>query len=177
MRQKNPPNYLAGYPLTLTGKVKELIEQGELAQRLMQRYPAAHNVRTDRALYEYVEKIKDRYLRNAGNLSRVAYDSSLQVMRNALGVHISRGQGANLKNRREILVAGVFRNAPPEFLRMIVVHEVAHFREREHNKSFYQLCLHMEPEYHRLEFDLRAYLTYLAAQGAPLWLSVRPDAG
>lgn len=173
MCPKTSPNYLAGYPLTLTGQVRALIEQGRLAERLQQRYPVAHAVRTDRALYEYVVEIKERHLRNAGTLSRVAYDGSLQTMRNALGMHISRAQGANLKSRREILVAGVFREAPPEFLRMIVVHELAHFREREHNKAFYQLCEHIEPEYHRLEFDLRAYLTYLGAQGTPLWQNAR----
>ncbi|OGS94434.1 MAG: hypothetical protein A3H31_01715 [Gallionellales bacterium RIFCSPLOWO2_02_FULL_57_47] len=54
-------------------------------------------------------------------------------------------------------------------MRMIVVHELSHIREREHNKAFYQLCLHMEPDYHQLEFDLRAYLTYLDMTGVPLW--------
>ncbi|MFA6920567.1 MAG: YgjP-like metallopeptidase domain-containing protein [Gallionella sp.] len=169
MRPK--PNFLAGYPLSLTGQVQQLIEQGTLAGRLLQKYPAAHCVRTDRALYEYVADTKDRYLRRAGNLSRVAYDNSLQVERRALGMHTSttRAQGTNLKNRREILVAGVFKDMPVEFLRMIVVHELAHFKEREHNKAFYQLCLHMEPAYHQLEFDLRTYLTYLNVTGQPLW--------
>ena len=58
-------------------------------------------------------------------------------------------------------IASVFRDAPAEFLKMIVVHELAHLREAEHNKSFYQLCTHMEPSYHQLEFDLRLYLTQL----------------
>jgi predicted metal-dependent hydrolase len=58
---------------------------------------------------------------------------------------------------------------PPEFLRMIVVHELAHMKEREHDKAFYHLCRHMEPDYPQLEFDLRAYLTYLDATGLPLW--------
>ena len=44
---------------------------------------------------------------------------------------------------------------------MIAVHELAHIKEAEHNKAFYQLCLHMEPDYHQLEFDLRLYLTAL----------------
>ena len=57
------------------------------------------------------------------------------------------------------------------FLRMIVVHELAHLKESEHNKAFYQLCQHMEPRYFQLEFDLRAYLTYLDAGGEPLWPS------
>lgn len=137
----------------------------------MQKYPVAHNVRTDRALYDYAQEIKEDHLRNAGQLSKVLFDSKLHVIRNALGTHtsISRVQGAKLKSKREIRVAMVFREMPPEFLRMIVVHELAHLREREHDKAFYQLCRHMEPVYHQLEFDLRAYLSYLAAAGKQLW--------
>jgi predicted metal-dependent hydrolase len=42
---------------------------------------------------------------------------------------------------------------------MIVVHELAHLRERQHDKAFYALCQHMEPGYHQLEFDVRLWLT------------------
>ena len=59
-------------------------------------------------------------------------------------------QGGKLKAKAEIRVATVFRNAPEPFLRMIVVHELAHLKEKEHNKAFYQLCCHMEPQYHQL---------------------------
>ncbi|MDD2785076.1 MAG: metal-dependent hydrolase, partial [Sulfuricurvum sp.] len=31
----------------------------------------------------------------------------------------------------------------------------------EHNKAFYKLCTHIEPQYHQLEFEVRLYLTYL----------------
>jgi predicted metal-dependent hydrolase len=54
---------------------------------------------------------------------------------------------------------------------MIVVHELAHLKEKEHNKAFYSLCEHMEPDYHQLEFDLRLYLTHLELIG-PLYLRV-----
>jgi len=70
----------------------------------------------------------------------------------------------------------VFKEMPPEFLRMIVVHELAHTREREHDKAFYQLCRHMEPNYHQLEFDLRAYLCYIDATGKSLWAATKVDA-
>ena len=56
--------------------------------------------------------------------------------------------------------------APAAFLKMIVVHELAHLKEREHNKAFYQLCRHMEPDYAQLEFDLRLYLTALEMREA-----------
>lgn len=171
MRPKPPPDYLAGYPAGLVDQVRQLIEQGRLGERLRHKYPRPHAVRSDRALYDYVLEIKERYLRNAPQLSKVEYDSKLQVLRNALGTHtsISRVQGNQLKSKREIRVAAVFRDMPEEFLRMIVVHELAHLKERDHDKAFYQLCRHMAADYHQLEFDLRAYLSYLDADGAPLW--------
>ena len=48
---------------------------------------------------------------------------------------------------------------------MIVVHELAHLKEKEHNKPFYNLCMHMEPDYLQLEFDLRLYLTHKQLSG------------
>lgn len=171
MRPRPAPNYLAGYPPDLVEQVRQLIEQDRFAAAMLEKYPQAHSVRTDKALYDYVLVIKDAFLRNAGQLSRVAFDSKLHVIRNALGTHttISRVQGARLKSKREIRIATVFRDMPAEFLRMIVVHELAHLKERDHDKAFYQLCRHMEPAYHQLEFDLRAYLSYLDATGQPLW--------
>ena len=179
MRPKPPPNYLAGYPVALAEQVQRLIEQGLLADMLLQKYPLAHAVRTDKALYDYVLEAKGMYLRNAGQLSKVEFDTKLHVIRHALGTHtsISRVQGAKLKSKCEIRIAAVFKGMPPEFLRMIVVHELAHIKEREHGKAFYQLCRHMEPEYHQLEFDLRAYLTYLDAAGQPLWSAAGIEAG
>jgi hypothetical protein len=178
MRPKPPPNYLAGYPAALTEQIQRLIEQDLLADMLLRKYPLAHAVRTDKALYDYVLELKGAYLRNAGQLSKVAFDSKLHVIRNALGTHtsISRVQGTKLKTKREIRVATVFKEMPPEFLRMIVVHELAHIKEREHDKAFYQLCRHMAPDYHQLEFDLRAYLIYLEATGLPLWAAAVVDA-
>ncbi|HEY6837139.1 MAG TPA: YgjP-like metallopeptidase domain-containing protein, partial [Geobacteraceae bacterium] len=89
------------------------------------------------------------------------------VIKHALGTHsfVSRVQGGKLKAKHEIRVASVFRDTPEAFLRMIVVHELAHLREKDHNKAFYQLCEHMEPSYHQLEFDTRLYLTQLELGG------------
>jgi len=171
MRPKPSPNYLAGYPVALAAEVLRLIEQNRLADQLLRKYPLAHELRTDKALYDFVQELKNSCLRNAGQLSMVCFDSRLQVMQQALGMHtrIARVQGAKLKSKREIRVAAVFREMPLQFLRMIVVHELAHLKESAHDKAFYQLCRHMEPDYHQLEFDLRAYLCYLDAAGAPLW--------
>lgn len=171
MRPKPPPNYLGGYPVGLVTQVQQLIEQDKLADVLLKKYPQGHAVRSDKALYDYVQEIKNDYLRSVGQLSKVAFDSKLQVIKQALGTHttISRVQGAKLKTKREIRVAAIFKEMPTEFLRMIVVHELAHMKEREHDKAFYQLCQHMEPDYHQLEFDLRAYLSHLEVTGRVLW--------
>ena len=113
--------------------------------------------------HNYVQALKDRHLRQSVPLGKVIYDGKLQVMKHALGTHtsISRAHGGKLKASREIRIASVFRDAPADFLKMIVVHELAHIREAEHDKSFYRLCTHMEPDYHQLEFDLRLYLIHL----------------
>lgn len=44
---------------------------------------------------------------------------------------------------------------------MIVVHELAHLKEKQHNKAFYRLCLNMLDNYHQLELDMRLYLIQL----------------
>ena len=154
--------YLAGYPQHVQARVHELIEQGRLGALLRDKYGQTHAVRSDGQLHNYVQALKDRHLRKSVPLGKVIYDSKLQVMKHALGTHtaISRVQGDRLKASREIRIATVFRDAPAEFLKMIVVHELAHLRQAEHNKSFYQLCTHMAPDYHQLEFDLRLYLTH-----------------
>ena len=171
MRPKTLPKYLAGYPPALVKQVHQLIEQDRLAILLLQKYPAAHGIRTDNALYDYVSEIKNTYLRNVGQVSKVMFDSRLQVLQHALGTHtsISRVQGAKLQAKREIRIASIFKEMPIEFLRMIVVHEIAHMKERAHGKAFYQLCQHMEPDYHQLEFDLRTYLSHLEITAQPLW--------
>jgi predicted metal-dependent hydrolase len=153
--------YLGGYPPDLLAQVQGLIDQGRLADVIRERYPDQHEVRTDKALYDFVMALKQRYLRSSEPISKIAYDNKLKVIAHALGTHtaISRVQGGKLKAKREIRVASLFKSAPPEFLQMIVVHELAHLKEREHDKAFYKLCTHMEPRYHQFEFDLRLYLT------------------
>ena len=163
--------YLAGYAPTLQAEVRKLMGDGRLATLLRGRYPEVHEVRTDRALYDYVSELKSDYMRNAPPLSKVMFDNKLHVIRNALGTHttVSRVQGSKLKTKREIRVSSLFKEVPEGWLRMIVVHELAHMKERDHDKAFYSLCTHMEPDYHRLELDLRLYLTHLDSGGERLW--------
>jgi UTP pyrophosphatase len=153
--------YLQGYPAEVLVQVRDLIAAGRLSEMVARRHPDAHNVRTEGALYDYVNELKSSRMRSTPPLAKVAYDPKLHIMKNVLGTHsaVSRVQGSRLKAKREIRIATLFKEAPADFLRMIVVHELAHLKEREHGKAFYALCLHMEPDYHQLEFDLRLWLT------------------
>lgn len=163
--------YLHGYPQTTVQQVQAMLDAGQLEGWLRKKYPAGHTMRSDKALFTYVQDLKQEYLRGAETLSKVGFDSKLHVVHNALGTHtqISRVQGAQLKSKREIRIASLFKDVPLEFLRMIVVHELAHLRERAHDKAFYKICTYIEPEYHQLEFEVRVYLSYLEASGHRLW--------
>jgi predicted metal-dependent hydrolase len=157
--------FLAGYPPELIAQANTLHAEGRLAAYLESRHPERHEVRSDSALFDYVQDLKTRHMRNAGPLNFVGFDAKLRVLQQALGTHTRRTQvqGARLKTRREIRLATLFKEAPAALLHMIVVHELAHLRELDHNKAFYQLCQHMEPDYFQLEFDLRLYLMNLEA--------------
>jgi len=156
-----PLKYLKGYPQALLDQARDLIEAGELALLLQRKYGVRHEVSNDRALYAYVQDLKSRYLKNAPPLALVTYDSRIQPVQHALGLNIAQSKihGSRLKNRNEIRIATLFKTAPAAFLRLIVVHELAHLKQKSHDKAFYQLCSHMEPDYFQLEFDLRLYLT------------------
>ncbi len=136
--------YLRGYPEPLLAQVRQLIAEDRLGDYLQRRYPGRHQVQSDKALY----------------------DNRLDLTHRALGLHtaVSRVQGGKLKAKKEIRVAALFREAAPEFLQMIVVHELAHLRESEHNRAFYKLCEHMLPGYGQIEFDLRLFLHWRELQ-------------
>ena len=154
--------YLQHYPVELQDKIQQLQAQNSLGEYIAQRYPLSHTIQTDKALYQYSNDIKQEFLRNAPLLDKVHYDNRLSIEHHALGLNtaISRVQGGKLKAKKEIRISAFFKETPAEFLRMIVVHELAHLKERNHDKAFYQLCQYMEPDYHQLEFDCRVYLTW-----------------
>ena len=162
-----PLKYLQGYPVQLQDQVRQLIAGERLGDYLAQRYRGHHEVQSDKALYAYTVALKQEHLRNAPAIGKVLFDNRLDLTHRALGLHttISRVQGGKLKAKKEIRVAALFKDAAPEFLQMIVVHELAHLKESEHNKAFYKLCEHMLPGYQQLEFDLRLYLTWRDRQG------------
>lgn len=152
--------YLQNYPPALIAQVESLLENDRLKDYLLQRYPEPHNIANDNDLRDYVMAIKNQQMKKSQPLSKIIYDSKLHVLHNALGLHsyATRVQGGKLKTKNELRVSTVFKKTPEAFLNMIVVHELAHLKEKEHNKAFYRLCQNMLPNYYQLELDTRLLL-------------------
>jgi hypothetical protein len=96
--------YLSAYSEQTQSQVAQLIAQDKLAAVLNSRYGKAHDYRTDKALYNYVQELRSAYLRNAEPINKVEYDSKIHVINHALGLHtaIARVQGGKLKAKHEI---------------------------------------------------------------------------
>lgn len=155
--------YISSYSADIQNKVEAMLSQNSLEAYLKNKYPNCHQCTTDKALRAYTLELKNSYLKKSSPLSQVKYDDKIHVINNALGLHtyVSRVQGGKLKSKNEIRIGTVFKKAPEEFLQMIVVHELAHLKEKDHNKAFYKLCEYMQPNYHQIELDLRLYLTQI----------------
>ncbi|MBV5321084.1 MAG: M48 family metallopeptidase [Sulfuricurvum sp.] len=155
--------YLSHYSQEIQTQVLHLIDTDALGERLLLKYPEPHVYNTDKSLYDYVSEIKNDYFRGSAPISKVLYDTKIRDLNSALGTHtfVSRVQGGKLKAKNEIRISHVFKKVPEPFLRMIVTHELAHLKEKNHDKAFYKLCIHIEPHYHQLEFEVRLYLTHL----------------
>jgi len=162
--------YLQTYDKQLQAQVQDLIDNETLGKYLLSKYSELHGYASDKALYGYVMELKNSSMKGGSPVAKVMYDTKIRDVNAALGTHtyVSRVQGGKLKAKHEIRIAHIFKQMPEPFLKMIVTHELAHLKIKEHNKAFYKLCKHMEPEYHQLEFDLRLYLTHKEMFGA-LW--------
>jgi hypothetical protein len=158
----NVRRYLGAYPTSVQERVRQLVADDRLGEHLERSYPGRHAIQTDAVLLEYVLELKQSHMRSSPPLHKVVWQSKMDVIQNVLGLNtaISRVQGGRLKAKAEIRIASLFKSVAPEFLEMVVVHELAHLREREHNKAFYQLCRHMLPDYDQIEFDLRLLLLH-----------------
>ncbi len=155
--------YISAYPQNIQDQVQKMLDDGQLSSFLLKKYPKPHSIANDKDLREYAMDIKNQFMKKSSPLSKVIYDGKIHVINNALGLHsyVPRVQGNKVKMKNELRVSSVFKNAPMELLNMIVVHELAHLKEKQHNKAFYKLCQHMLPDYHQLEFDMRLYMTQI----------------
>lgn len=154
--------YFTSYPEHIVSQVMQLIDNNAHGEYLINKYPQPHTITSDKSLYEYATSLKKRYLKSAPPFGRAAFKKQGDMVTNALGTHTYRMQGKTRKH--DLAINSDLLRAPEPLLKALVVHELAHFKEKDHNKSFYQLCCHMEPSYHQLELDLRLFCV-LVKQG------------
>ncbi len=141
-------------------KIRSIIEDDGLEVYLKDLYPETHSISTDKALFVYAQDIRKKYMRKAKPAHKVIFDETDDNVYNALGDKnndlILADNGHKIKN--VIRIASLFKSAPAELFYMVVVHELAHLKERDHSKNFYRLCLHMDDDYDQHEFDLKLFL-------------------
>ncbi|CCQ12293.1 COG1451: Predicted metal-dependent hydrolase [Pseudoalteromonas luteoviolacea B = ATCC 29581] len=157
----NYENFFLHYPEPLQMQIHRLIQDDtKLLTYFEQKYPVGHEIKNDKQLYDYTCEFKQRYLKNTPRLDNCGYKKQTDLVKNALGTHAFKRQlhGGKLKAKHHIAIALQLKQAPEALLRCLVVHELAHFKEYDHNKAFYQLCCHMTSDYHQLELDLRLFL-------------------
>lgn len=168
-KEKSLPNlsYISYYPEHLKAQVRHLIHEGNLGKYLLAKYPSTHTITTDKALYQYAMTFKTSHFKKCESITKVLYDGKISDINDALGLHrVSiKNHGGRLRSKNEIRVSSIFKTAPEDFLKMIVVHELAHLKVKEHNKAFYALCENIVPTYHQIEFDVRLYLIHLELLG------------
>ncbi|MCW8834531.1 MAG: DUF45 domain-containing protein [Colwellia sp.] len=160
--------YLSAYSPAVQSQVQQMLAQNTLNKYLLAKYPDTHDISNDKMLRSYVVSLKNQYLKKSAPLSQIKFDDKIHIINNALGLHtyVSRVQGSKLKSKNELRIASLFKKTPEAFLNMIVVHELAHLKEKDHSKAFYKLCQYMMSDYHQVELDLRIYLTQIDAYGA-----------
>lgn len=153
-------DYLYGYSDRIRDQAWELLERGELETSVLARHPEPNPAPDNARLYQYTQQLKRERMKSSPPLGKVRYCEKIATVNRALGLHTYavRQQGGKLKRTNEIRIGAVFRELPADFLKMIVVHELAHLRHKDHDKAFYQLCCYLEPTYHQLELELRLVL-------------------
>lgn len=155
----DPFSFIQGYSEDLIQQVKDLHSQGKLSGIISKKYPTRHHILSNKQLYDFVYELKNRYMKRSSPIHKVEYHKGVDLI-GALGTHTHRKiqHGQKLKARAEVRISPLLKEAPHDLMRMVVVHELAHLVEKDHNKAFYQLCEHMESDYHQMEFDLRLWL-------------------
>lgn len=153
-------SFLEEYSQEEQSEIRSLMEEGKLESYINARYPEKHDIITDKALFTYTQGIRKKYMKKCPPAHKVVFDDKNETAYNALGDKdnelILTDNGHKIKNVMRI--ASLFKTAPAELFYMVVVHELAHLKDREHSRNFYRLCEHMDNDYYEHENDLKLYL-------------------
>jgi len=163
--------YLKGYSDTIIKSIEKLIDENKLGLYLKNKYININTFTKDKDLYLLAKEIKDKYIKNEKLPERIFYDNKIELKNQALGLHtyIPVKHGKKYKMQNEIKISSRFKTLPYEFMENILIHELCHLKEKEHNKAFYKLCKNIDERYFEIDLDIRIYLTFLDIYQEKLW--------
>lgn len=69
--------YLKNYPESIKEQIATLLTEQKLEKLLKMRYPINHNIKSDKALYQYTVNIKNTYLKQTSPLRRICFDEQI----------------------------------------------------------------------------------------------------
>lgn len=163
--------YLKGYSDNIHMSVKNLIENDKLGIYLENKYKKVNHLNKDKELYNLAKEIKDKYMKKQKLPERIFYDNKIELQNQALGLHsyIPLKQGKKIKMKNEIKISSRFKELPYEFMENVLIHELCHLKEKDHNKAFYALCKNISANYFEVDLDIRIYLTYVDIYQRNLW--------
>lgn len=78
--------YFRHYPDHLKQQIQDLIDSGNLRSYLLKKYPNQHEINSDRLLYKYANELKDQYMKNVPQLSKVIYEKQKILLTMLLGL-------------------------------------------------------------------------------------------
>ncbi len=59
----------------MTAQVQKLVNEKRLGDTILKRFPVAHEIKTERALYDFTIELKNQFLRKAPPISKVVFGS------------------------------------------------------------------------------------------------------
>jgi len=160
--------YIGHYPAHVIEQAHRLFDEQRVRPYLEARYgnlDDRHETQSNAALYEMAMGLKRRYMSSAPPVAKVRYCEKISTLKRALGLHTyaTRVHGSKLKTKHELRIATIYKEGPIAFLEAVVVHELAHLREKDHGRAFHNLCRHMLPDYAQRELDMRLWLSWREA--------------
>lgn len=163
--------YLRGYSDNIIMSVKKLVDTDKLGLYLKNKYKNVNNCKKDKELYNLAKEIKDKYMKKQKLPEKIFYDNKIELSNQALGLHsyIPVKHGKKYKMKNEIKISSRFKNLPYEFMENVLIHELCHLKEKNHNKAFYNLCRNIDDRYFEKDLDIRIYLTYVDIYKDNLW--------
>jgi UTP pyrophosphatase len=71
-----PMPFLQAYSAEVQQHAQAMLQCQEVGTFLQQRYPTAHTIRSDKALFEYAQTLKHTHMRHSEPLNKVQFDSN-----------------------------------------------------------------------------------------------------